>query len=461
MPTFDFGNTLRFSRLFAYSSFRSRSIVAHNCQTGSLPVFSAAFCIAPLRLPFFAEMDGRRMFQKRALRTRLPLCLHSRQIQKLLMDPTSEDTAVLAAILNTAVDAIVTIDERGTLLLVNQAFERLFGYNSSEAIGRNVSMLMPEPDRSAHDGYLHRYLQTGRTAIIGTGRQVLGQRKNGTLFPIDLAVSEIKIDGRVLFAGIMRDMTERKQSEAELRSTQQKLIQSERLAAIGQMVTGLAHESRNALQRSRACLDMLSLDLETLPVQQDLVRRSQVALVELQTLYEEVRNFAAPIQLERSRVNIQRLCNEVWGNLASQWRSKNIKLELKTSPCPEVLCDKHRIGQLLRNILDNAIYAGPNNSSIVVSCSAHEESRKGGPCVEVSVTDQGPGLDATQQQRIFEPFFTTKTKGTGLGMAICQRIIDAHDGSIFVASTDANVGSSSNHGAKIVFQLPITELTKS
>ncbi len=108
----------------------------------------------------------------------------------------------------------ITIDERGTLLLVNHAFEKLFGYGSSEAIGRNVSMLMPEPDRSAHDGYLHRYLQTGRTAIIGTGRQVLGQRKNGTLFPIDLAVSEIKIGGRILFAGIMRDMTERKQSEA-------------------------------------------------------------------------------------------------------------------------------------------------------------------------------------------------------------------------------------------------------
>ena len=371
------------------------------------------------------------------------------------MDDHSQDTALLAAILNTAVDAIVTIDELGKVLHVNRAFGKLFGFASAEVVGQNISMLMPEPDRSAHDGYLHRYKQTGKAAIIGIGRQVLGQRKDGTLIPVDLAVSEVKIGERTLFAGIMRDMTERHQTEADLRSAQQKLIQGERLAAIGQMVTGLAHESRNALQRSSACLDMLSLDLESAPEQQDLVRRSRSALVELQTLYEEVRNYAAPIQLERSRQSIQRLCNEVWGNLVDQWRSMRVQLVLRCVRCPEVHCDKHRIGQVFRNLFENSLSVAPADSKIFVDCRTIEGTKDARPRVEVRVTDQGPGLDPSQRARIFEPFYTTKNKGTGLGMAICQRIIEAHDGRIFVAEPTDDAERTKAVGATIILELPV------
>jgi len=189
--------------------------------------------------------------------------MSERQKDFLATSGSSEDTALLAAILNTAVDAIVTINDRGIVLHVNHAFEKLFGFMAQEAIGKNISLIMPEPDRSAHDGHLRQYKATGKAAIIGIGRQVFGRRKDGSLIPIDLAVSEVKIGEKMLYAGIMRDMTERNQTEAELHSAQQRLIQSERLAAIGQMMTGLAHESRNALQRSRACLDMLDLDLES------------------------------------------------------------------------------------------------------------------------------------------------------------------------------------------------------
>lgn len=366
-----------------------------------------------------------------------------------LIEEHSQDAAVLAAILNTAVDAIVTIDDRGVVLHVNRSFQRLFGYLPDEVVGNNISMIMPEPDQSAHDGYLKRYKETGKAAIIGVGRQVLGQRKDGSLIPVDLAVSEVKIGERTIFAGIMRDMTERQQTEAELRSAQQKLIQSERLAAIGQMMTGLAHESRNALQRSRACLDMLSLDLESAPEQQDLVRRSRSALVELQTLYEEVRNYAAPIQLERSRQNLQRLCNETWGNLVDQWRTMRVQLVLRSDPCPDVNCDRHRIVQVIRNILENALSVAPNNSKIFLDCCMIRG--ESGPRVQVRIADQGSGLNEEQRARIFEPFYTTKTKGTGLGMAICQRIIEAHGGQIFVAESSSN---EDKIGAEIVFDLP-------
>ena len=369
------------------------------------------------------------------------------------MENQLQDTALLAAILNTAVDAIVTIDERGVVLHVNRAFGKLFGFTAEEVIGKNISMLMQEPDRSGHDEYLRRYMQTGKAAIIGIGRQVLGQRKDGTLIPVDLAVSEVKVGEQTLFAGIMRDMTERRQSESELRSAQQKLIQSERLAAIGQMVTGLAHESRNALQRSRACLDMLSLDLESAPEQQDLVRRSRSALVELQTLYEEVRNYAAPIQLERSKQSIPRLCNEVWGNLADQWRSIRVQLEMRSDSCPEVVCDKYRICQVLRNLFENSLSVAPADSKLFVSCRKIAGANSTDSRMEIRVSDQGPGLDATQRTRIFDPFYTTKTKGTGLGMAICQRIVEAHDGRIYVAVPNDTEQEAT--GATIVFELPI------
>ncbi len=370
------------------------------------------------------------------------------------MDENLQDTALLAAVLNTAVDAIATIDDQGMVLHVNRALVELFGFAPEEIVGQNISMFMPEPDRSAHDGYLRKYKQTGKGAIIGIGRQVLGQRKDGTLIPIDLAVSEVKIGDRTLFAGVMRDLTERQQFESALRSAQQKLIQSERLAAIGQMVTGLAHESRNALQRSRASLDMLSLDLGSSPEHQDLIRRSKLALVELQTLYEEVRNYAAPIQLERSRQSIQRLCNEVWGNLADQWRSLRIQLVIRCNSCPEVLCDKHRICQVLRNIFENSLSAAPVDSRIFVDCRPIVGRTNGEPRVEIRVTDQGQGLDPSQRARIFEPFYTTKTKGTGLGMAICQRIIEAHGGRIF-ADESIDIEQTDPIGACIVFDLPV------
>ena len=150
---------------------------------------------------------------------------------------------------------------------------------------------MPSPYREAHDGYMKNYLESGQKKIIGIGREVVGRRKDGTTFPIHLAVTEIKVDGRRLFTGIIRDISDVKVAE-------RKLAESERLAAIGQMVAGLAHESRNAFQRSHACLATLALDLTDQPESLKLVEKTQKALDDLNFLYEEVRDYAAPIVLE-------------------------------------------------------------------------------------------------------------------------------------------------------------------
>ena len=375
----------------------------------------------------------------------------SQEEQNNASDLAATDAALLAAIHNTAVDAIITIDERGKILSANRALQKLFGYLPSELIGKNISCLMPEPDRSSHDGYLAKYQQTGKAAIIGIGRQVMGQRRDGSLIPVDLAVSEIQVGNRKMYTGIVRDMTERHQVESDLRTAQQRLIQSERLTAIGQMMTGLAHESRNALQRSRACLDMLELDLQSSPDQHDLVKRTRSALVELQVLYEEVRSYAAPIQLERSRQSIQELCEETWLNLREQWQSRHIDLVASCDACPPVSCDKQRICQVLRNIFENSLAVSPNGSSIFVDCRTIQRDQSS--FAQISVTDQGPGLNDEQRLRMFEPFYTTKTRGTGLGMAICHRIIDSHGGRIFVGTRKES--DDEKTGAVIVVELPV------
>lgn len=360
------------------------------------------------------------------------------------------DSAMLDAVLNTAVDAIIMIDSRGTILHANRSVETMFGYNAEQLVGQNISALMPEPDRSRHDGYIHNYNLTGKGKIIGIGRQVLGQRIDGSLIPIDLAISEVRVGERVLYTGILRDMTERRETEAHLQEAKQKVIQSERLAAIGQMVTGLAHESRNALQRSRACLDMLELDLQSEPEQRDLVHRTRAALIELQTLYAEVSNYAAPIKLGRSKEKLVPLFNKVWLNLQDLWEPLEVTLDFACDDCPTVDCDAYRLGQVVRNIFENALAVSPSNSKIFVTCSKIAIDDQ--TFIRISIADQGPGLTQEQKEGIFTPFFTTKTKGTGLGMAISKRIVEAHGGKIYLGTEHER--EPKKVGAIIVMEIP-------
>jgi two-component system, LuxR family, sensor kinase FixL len=341
-----------------------------------------------------------------------------------------ESTANLRVILDTVVDAIITIDERGIVQMVNPAAERMFGYTAGEMVGRNVSMLMPSPYRDEHDGYLANYCRTREAKIIGIGREVIGLRKDGSEFPLDLAVSEVVSDGTRMFTGIIRDITDRKRNEA-------RLVQSERLAAIGQMVTGLAHESRNALQRARACLDMLSLDLADEPRHLELMQRIQLALLELQRLYQEVRAYASPINLSLGTCRLADLWRKSWQDLVQTDDVQSISLvEEGTELDTTCSVDHYRIEQVFRNVLENAVAVSRSEGGVTLRC--RETQLHGCPALKVSITDEGPGLRADQISRVFEPFYTTKQRGTGLGLPICERIIHAHGGEIRIQSTPPN-----------------------
>jgi signal transduction histidine kinase/FixJ family two-component response regulator len=238
--------------------------------------------------------------------------------------------------------------------------------------------------------------------------------------------------------GAFIDITERKRS-------QERLLQTERLAAIGQMMTGLAHESGNALARSQACLEMLALEVQDRPEALDLVARVQKAQDHLRQLYDEVRGYAAPIKLERAVWDLAGIWRQAWANLVLQRQGRNVVLRQETGTV-DLHCavDHFRLEQVFRNILENALAAC--RDPVQIEVRAEETLLGGQPALRVGVRDNGPGLNPEQRRRIFDPFFTTKTKGTGLGMAIAKRIIDAHAGQIAV-------GPAAGGGAEILITL--------
>jgi signal transduction histidine kinase len=239
--------------------------------------------------------------------------------------------------------------------------------------------------------------------------------------------------------GAFLDVTERKREQL-------RVLQTERLAAIGQMVTGLAHESGNALARSQACLEMLALEVQDRPDALDLVARVQRAQDHLQQLYEEVRGYAAPLKLEREPWNLAAVWRQAWSSLALKRQGRAATLEEHAGGV-DLRCevDHFRLEQVFRNVLENALAACRDPVRIDITCA--DAVLAGRPAVRVAVRDNGPGLGPEQRRRIFEPFFTTKTKGTGLGMAIAKRIVEAHGGQLAV-------GSAEGPGAEILITLP-------
>lgn len=200
-------------------------------------------------------------------------------------------------ILETAAEGIITIDERGVVQSVNPAAERIFGYGVAEVVGRNVSMLMPEPDQSAHDGYISNYLRTGKARIIGIGREVEGRRKDGTRFPLELAVSEVVLGNGRLFTGILRDISERKRAEAglkrlndELRRHQDALVQHEKMAAMGQMAAGVAHEIANPLAGMDSLIQLVDRHPQRFGPDTAATLRQQIARID--RLVRQMRDFA-------------------------------------------------------------------------------------------------------------------------------------------------------------------------
>jgi two-component system, LuxR family, sensor kinase FixL len=366
------------------------------------------------------------------------------------------------AIMEAAVDAVLVIDHRGRMQAVNAAACRVFGYDTRELLGQNVSLLMPEPDHSRHDDYLARYLESGEAHIIGTGRDVIAQRRDGSRFPVRLSVGRVPGAGPVRFVGLVRDLSAEHAANAELKMQREKALRVEerltqvaQLATAGEMATGLAHEINQPLTAittyARVCeryLDAAPPDLgEVRGALREIIAEGMRAGDIIQRLRRMVRLDAPDT---RTRVDTNALIEELRSLLESDARAHDVRLRLDLSPrIPAVIGNGLHLQQVVLNLVRNALEAlleAPSGDRQLTVRTA----RAGDEEVEIQVDDNGPGIDPAIAARLFEPFSTTKRAGTGLGLAMSRTIVRSHGGTIATSPLNPQ-------GTRFVIRLPAAE----
>jgi two-component system sensor kinase FixL len=343
--------------------------------------------------------------------------------------------AHLRSILAAVPDATVVIDEKGIVQSFSAAAERLFGYKESAVIGKNVSMLMPQPYRDEHDRYVQRYLATGEKRIIGIDRVVTGQRKDGSTFPMKLEVGEMRSAERRFFTGFIRDLTERQQTEDQLQELQTELARLSRLTAMGEMASTLAHEINQPLSAISNYLQGCNRLLEHIEHPNVARIRDVLAETTKQTLraghiIRQLREFVARGETEKRPENLSKLLEEAGALALVGAREEGIKTVFRfASHTDTVLVEKVQVQQVLLNLMRNAIEAmqGCERKELLVTTSVPN-----GNMITVSVADTGSGLAKEIAERLFQPFMTTKPAGMGVGLSISKRIVEAHGGEMWV-----------------------------
>lgn len=358
-----------------------------------------------------------------------------------------EREAWLRSILETVPEGIIVIDEQGLVEEFSPAAQRLFGYPADEVRGRNVSMLMPSPYRERHDTYMQNYLSTGVRRIIGIGRIVVGLRKDGSTFPMELAVGEARVGPRRVFTGFVRDLTERKETEKRLQDIQGELLHVSRLSAMGQMASALAHELNqpltailNYVRAARRLMEMEgSGSAKVLETMDKAVAQTSRA----GQIIRRLRDFVEKGQSQRAPDNLNQTIEEAAALALVGAKESNVKVTLDLSPTvPEVLIDRIQIQQVLLNLIRNSVEAMvlTDRRELIIRSGLRDGQ------AEVAVADTGPGLADPIAAQLFQPFVTTKPQGMGLGLSISRSIIDAHGGRIW---------AEPNQGGGVVFHFTV------
>jgi two-component system, LuxR family, sensor kinase FixL len=332
---------------------------------------------------------------------------------------------------------IVIIRPDRSILYFNPFAERVTGFSIEEVVqGDDDSAVVPGALRKPICDLVNQVFSVDP---VGGYEKPIACRDGSHRWIVWNARRLDDFEGGPAILGVGQDVT-------ELKRAQDRALQSERLAAIGQMVTGLAHESRNALQRSQACLEMLALADKDRPRSLDLIARVQRAQNDLHRHFEDVRGYAAPIRLDRRPTSLIEAWRSAWTDMESQRRGRQAAIrESFGNVDPTCEVDSFRFAQVFHNLFENALAACPDPVEIAIRCDSAEV--EGQPGLRVSVRDNGPGLDSEQSKKLFEPFYTTKTKGTGLGLAIARRIVEAHGGRI-------DAGEAGGPGAEIIITIP-------
>ncbi|HEY3517000.1 MAG TPA: PAS domain S-box protein [Gammaproteobacteria bacterium] len=342
--------------------------------------------------------------------------------------------AEFQALLDAAVDAIVVIDVFGKIILFSRAAERMFGYAASDVLGRNVSVLMDEPYRSAHEQYVSRYVETGDAHIIGIGREVEARRANGELFPVSLAVGEAVDGDKRHFVGIVRDLSAQRAAEQNARALELRLAHVGRFNLMGEMAAGIAHEINQPLaaiatyaQAGKRVLQRGEPDFAMLA---DICNKIDDQARRAGQVIDNLRKFIRKQDIETQSLDVNRVVDDVLNLIEVDAHSEGIPVHVRTADgLPKVRADAVQLQQVLLNLTRNSVDAmrgslGKDRGIIIAT-----ELSDGGD-VRIRVTDHGHGVSAQLGENIFHPFVTTKRDGLGVGLAISKTIVQSYGGTL-------------------------------
>ena len=349
-------------------------------------------------------------------------------------DAHSLEQALLGSILATVPDALIVIDARGRIMSFSPAAQRMFQYGEAEVLGENVSMLMPSPDRERHDGYLDHYRETGEKKIIGIGRLTTARRRDGSTFPIELAVGEVSDQGMRLFTGFIRDLTERQKTERRVQDLQAELSHASRVTAMGTLAAALAHELNQPLTAianyMEAGRDLLAqegaIDRTLLGEAMDEAATQALRAGEI---IRSLREFIRRGEADRQPETVSTLLSEGVALAFIGINSRGIDMDIAVDPrVGRIMANRVQVQQVITNLVRNAVEAMEGRPMRILHLSAapDDDGR-----VEIIVADSGPGLDPAGERSLFTPFSTTKPTGMGVGLSISRTIVEGHGGRIW------------------------------
>ena len=357
-----------------------------------------------------------------------------------------ERDAMLHAIVETSPDGLITIDEDARILSFNPSAETMFGYHADDVIGKNVNCLMPPPYKDAHDGYMARYLKTGERRIIGIGREVKAQKKNGEVFPIELAVGEIVLDNCRRFAGFIRDTSARHIAEQSVNELRSELLHVSRLSELGEMASALAHELNQPLTAIinylEACRRLLERADDAGGEQTTvLMKKASDQAHRAGQIIQQLRKFIAKGETDHRSEPINPVVREAAELAMVGSRDRSITMAFDfADDLPDVMIDRVQIQQVVMNLVRNSLDALTEVDHRALTLQTIEAPDQ---AVQIDVIDTGPGLAKEVAERLFQPFVTTKPDGIGIGLSICKSIVDAHGGRLW--TTPQSEGGTAFH----------------
>jgi two-component system sensor kinase FixL len=349
------------------------------------------------------------------------------------------------------VDAIIVADEHGIIERFNKAAESMFGYTADEAIGQNITLLMPQSDKGSHDNYMSRYMETGERKIIGIGREVVALRKDGSLFSADLAIGEVSWQDQHRFVGLIRDLTEKKLAEERAILRREEMIQASRVTTMGEMAASMAHELNQPLTAianyASACMRLLRGSNPKIEAVSSALESINGQAHRASEVIRRLRDFVRYDATTRETASCADLVKEILPLANVDAKAHNIVFHVDVpNDLPEIRVDSLQLQQVVLNLLRNGIdamdVAEPEDRHLYLVGSSEGKDQ-----VRIDVVDRGTGVSEANMSQLFDAFFTTKSDGMGMGLAICRTIVHSHGGTLTCVNNE-------DRGATFTIRLP-------